>query len=410
MYFINSVSTLHGWFHLNFVPNEIEKSLISEIQTYIRSEYALFRLTSTMIDKMIIDASIPIRRVFLDSGVFNYDNAKDGDIYYTKTLVLSGNGLIERRTSFYRPEAKPGQAGDPRFWPSVFHRYANVGDLIYVTSIDDKVLFIPIIGSCVNKENLKQYFESNKLDDALTSLINKIKALAGTPIKSCSPNKKNNKDIGDTLEIALGLKINNSAGADYLGEVEIKSKGSKMKTADTLFCKVPDKKLSPFSTVNEVINEFGYQSTKESLANYKSLFVTVGTSPNPQGLFNIVDYDNEHLVQIHSNEGKQQIVCKWSFETLKKSLFTKHPKTVWVKATDQVISGDIHFTYESEFEVTMKPIFSQFLSLIEQDLIVFDWRGAIPLIKGGKLIDYGHAFRLKYPSDRKVLFESHNIT
>ncbi|MDX2370868.1 MAG: MvaI/BcnI family restriction endonuclease [Colwellia sp.] len=363
-----------------------------------------------MIKKNIIDASIPIRRVFLDSGVFNYDTATDGDIYHTTTLVLSDDSVIEKKTSFYRPEAKPGKAGDPRFWPSVFHKYANEDDLIYVTSIDDKVLLIPVIESCVNEENLKLHFESSKLDDALSTLIDKIKALSGTPIKSCSPERKNNKDIGDTLEIALGLKINNSAGADYLGEVEIKSKGSKMKTADTLFCKVPDKKLSPFSTVNEVINEFGYQSTKESLANYKSLFVTVGTSPNPQGLFNIVDYDNEHLVQIHTDGDKQQIVCKWSFETLKKSLFTKHPKTVWVKASDQIISGEIHFTYEPNFEVTMKPIFSQFLSLIEQDLIVFDWRGAIPLIKGNKLIDYGHAFRLKNPSDRKVLFESHSIS
>lgn len=410
MYFINLVSTLHGWIHLNFVPNEIEKSLILEIQTYIRSEYALFRLTSTMIKKNIIDASILIRRIFLDSGVFNYDTAVDGDIHHTGTLVLTDSSVIEKKTSFYRPEAKPGKAGDPRFWPSIFHKYANVDDLIYVTSIEDKVLFIPINESCVNDYNLTKHFESIKLDNALTTLIGKIKDLAGIPIKSCSPKRKNNKDIGDTLEIALGLKINNSAGADYLGEVEIKSKGSKMKTADTLFCKVPDKKLSPYSTVNEVINEFGYQSTKDSLADYKSLFVTVSTSPNPQGLFNVVDYDNEHLVQIHTNGSKEQIVCKWSFETLKKSLFTKHPKTVWVKATDRLISGDIYFTYEPEFEVTMKPIFSQFLSLIEQDLIVFDWRGAIPLVKGKKLIDYGHAFRLKNPADRKVLFESHSIS
>ena len=46
-------------------------------------------------------------------------------------------------------------------------------------------------------------------------------------IKSVQPHRLNPKDVGLTLEHALGISANVDRGADFLGEIEIKSKGGK---------------------------------------------------------------------------------------------------------------------------------------------------------------------------------------
>ncbi|SPY20943.1 Uncharacterised protein [Paenibacillus polymyxa] len=50
-----------------FLPNVEEQIKIQLIQQYCRNEFALIRMTSTMLEKSIIDASGPLRTILKDN-------------------------------------------------------------------------------------------------------------------------------------------------------------------------------------------------------------------------------------------------------------------------------------------------------------------------------------------------------
>ena len=80
--------------------------------------------------------------------------------------------------------------------------------------------------------------------------------------------------------------------------------------------------------------------------------------------------DKEVLIQYYLNNIE---TAYWRYENLKKSLFEKHPKTLWVIVEETIRNGKIYFKY-TKAQLTQKPIFSQFTSLINQGIIVYDWR------------------------------------
>jgi len=394
-----------------FVPNATEQELIQLIQKYNRNEYSLVRMTFTMLDKSTIDASQPTVKILRGSNIFEYEEAVDGTKYYQKTTVFTPDGVSELKTSFYRPKAKPQKKGDPRFWPWGFKEFVSIGTLVYITTFEDKLVLIPLDPCCCNIQNLEPLH--GKLKGSLSvvkELITKLQALSGKWIKSCSPNRNSPKDVGDTLEAALGIPVNNLRNADFKGEIELKAKRASSKTADTLFSQVPDWELSPINSVREMILTYGYPSTRPKRVGFLDLFVTVRNKPNPQGLYLVVDYDSEQLIQYHTNGTEKQVTAIWQFDELKRRLNQKHPKTAWVLADEQKIDGEHHFLYK-QLEMTQNPIFSQFLSLIEQGVIQYDWRGGHE-VNGKGRVDKGHAFRLKSPKYRVLLFgesETQNI-
>ena len=389
---------------MKHIPNAQEQSLIQLVQKYNRNEYALIRMTETMIVKSTIDASRPIVKILNESNIFNFDTAIDGEINYLITAVFNVGGVNDYKTSFYRPKAKPGKPGDPRFWPSRFKSVVTEGTLVYVTDFNEKLIVIPLTTENCSTQNLEQVhgpFESDVY--VLNELITKLKEIGHRWIRSCSPSKKNPKDIGETLETAIGIDANSLKEADYKGEVEIKAKMLASKTADTLFSMVPDWNLSPIKSVKDMINTYGYTSNHAKRSGYNDLFVTVSNKPNAQGLYLEVDYKNEQLYQFYKkDDSAPMLTAIWSFENIKSRLNTKHPKTAWLMAEESKINNEIHFRY-MKLEISRSPIFSQFLSLIEQGIVQFDWRGGCE-IDGPASVDYGHAFRLKSPKYRELLF------
>ena len=381
-----------------FIPTDKEEELIQIIQKYYRQEFALVRLTQTMLIKYTIDANFLIRKIFLDNDIIDYNNLEQGKVY-SKDAILLLNEPHYIKTSFYRPKSKNG---DPRFWPNKFKPVVQEGDLIYITTFQNKVLFIPLEDSPNFEKRVVDFFGAQDFDNKIiTELIDKIGFIKDKGwIKSVSPDILHPKDVGDTLEIALGLQINNIAKADFKGEIEIKAKRSSSKTKDTLFSMVPNWKISDIPSAADMMLTYGYKSIKHP--GYIDLYVTVNNVPNQQGLFLKADDKKLILDQLYTENGINFIeTCKWEYDAMKSKLYKKHPKTVWVIAHNKVIDGKIHFKYDT-VQLTQKPIFSQFLSLIGQGIITFDWRGKVlPNKKGYR--DHGHCFRLT-PSKRSLLF------
>ncbi len=377
-----------------FIPTNSENEIIDYINNYNFNEFVLIRMTSTMIDKSIIDASSDFRKILLDNGLINFqDLIPGGTKFYEKTIIIS-DSIIETKTSFYRPQTKQG---DPRFWVYDLKKYTNIGELVYLTISDKQLVIIPIKSIEIIKPKLNHVFDDIEKNETVILLKSKLEYLktAGF-IDSISLFDRNPKDVGLTLENFLDVKVNSLKTPDYLGKIELKSKRDDSKK-DSLFSKVQDKDISKYKTVKEVILKFGYyDEVNERVALYNNII----TKPNSQGLF--LFPDNNELILYQKkfiNEELSDDVCAWHYNTLQNALETKHPTTLWVDAEEKIIDNKIRFRYKN-FVLTTKPVFSEFISLINRDLINFDWKGHV---KDGKKRDHGPGFRID-KQNRKYLF------
>lgn len=389
-----------------FLPNEAESRLIQLIQKYCRNEFALIRMTDTMLKKSIIDASEDFRVILREKNIVDYRNINKGEKIYSPSVIISNPpyGVVERKTSLYRPLTKDG---DPRFWISMLGRYVDPNDLVYFTIYDSNIVAIPLIDFPEFEEAIISFFGSNDGEESIVEEFKeKISDIKNRGwVVSVSPDTLNDKDIGETLERELNVELNCLPLPDYKGEIEVKGKTLGSGTKDSLFSMVPDWKISSVKGSNEMALHYGYADNEYD--GYNALFVTVGIKPNPQGLYLVVDDENEMIHQKCVKKSVITDVCSWKFEDIKKKLFDKHPKTMWIVADGKKMDGKYHFKY-LKVQYTRDPIFAQFISLVKQGIITFDWRrraktdpyaANIPKSK----IDYGHGFRMD-PSKRHLLF------
>lgn len=440
--------------------NASELTLIDKIVRASEREFALVRITETMLIKSTIDANQSIVELMRQYNYFDYNSAIDGEKTYLPIKTLTSSGWVESITSLYRPKAKPNKPGDPRLWPRGLRGAATAGDLLLITINEDHLVLIPLLSDLITDETINEEFLTQKLSDFLETLdqetfvpgvsdspnrvedfassyqdqpdflseaealnitqdsgkssnvalwlksvVTKLRGNADRWVISCSPTKRNPKDVGDTLEAEFGLKVNNDGSADYHG-IELKTKRRKSKTADTLFSQIPDEDLTPLRSAKEIILTYGYPSRKPHRKGFTDLFVTVSNIPNPQGLYLNVNYDSQTVeMRCTGKEGynaEDHIVAVWTYEKLKERLFEKHPVTAWILASEEVIDGAIHFKYDG-LEISKTPIFSQFLLLIERGIVVYDWRGGYHPEGTGR-VDKGHPFRLKGMKNRDLLF------
>lgn len=385
-----------------FSPNEQEIKKMKLIQEYIRNEFAFIRMTDTMLDKSIIDASYYFRKILKDSGVVDYSNISPGEKIYEIATILIDSDFIDKKVSYYKPETKKG---DPRTWVYGLKNYVDVGDLVYFTIFESKLLVIPLnLSEDTLRNTLELKFKTQKLldNEIVKELVEKLKQVKAKGwIKSVNPtaSKIAPKDAGETLERELGIKPNNLISADYRGQIELKSKLKETKNSDTLFSCVPDWNKSKVKSSAEMILTYGYPcKNQEKYPDFVDLYVTVKNTPNPQGLYLLPENDDEKLYQYHSLDGK---TCVWDYEVIEKKIKEKHPKTAWVVVETTKIDGENYFKYV-ELEMTQNPLLSQFIILINDGYLTFDWRGRVKS-DGTKYKDKGHAFRLN-PKYRDVLF------
>lgn len=374
-----------------FIPNHHEQLLINSIQKYFRGDYALIRLSPTMLHKNIIDASYIFRFMLENNNLVQYSNLI-GKKYLNIKLVLNKT-VSEVRTSFYTANTRK----DPRFWMSCAHNYIPANTLVYFTIYNNELYAFPLIDEYQSDEefcNLLSLISGINLEDdtkILIELTDKLKSIYNNQwIESVSPYKLNPKDAGDTLESKLGIKANSLISADYKGKVELKTKLDTSTTKDTLFSMVPDWSISEIPSSPEMILTYGYPTNKpKKYPDFIDLYVTVSNVPNNQGLFMTVDYKNELIIQKHRDLlGNEVDVCCWNFKDVKSRLESKHPKTMWIVAESCELSDKIHFRYY-QVELTQNPIFTEFLRLIEEGHVTYDWRGRVKS-DGTKYKDKGH--------------------
>ncbi|MGL5000879.1 MAG: MvaI/BcnI family restriction endonuclease [Cetobacterium sp.] len=387
-----------------FSPNENEIEKIVLIQEYIRNEFICIRMTDTMLTKSIIDASYYLRKILKDTNIVDYLEINPGQKVYKIATILRENEYIEKKVNYYKPETKKG---DPRIWIYGLKDFVKSGDLVYFTILESNLLVIPLnISEEIIKKTLSTKFKAQNLldNEIVKELVNKLKILKAKGwIKSVNPtvSKIAPKDVGETLERELGIKPNNLISADYKGQIELKSKIKTTinKTSDTLFSCVPDWGKSRIKSSAEMILTYGYPcKNQEKYPNFIDLYVTVKNKANPQGLYLTTDDSKEQISQYHTTDKE---TCIWDYSSIEKKIKEKHPKTAWLVAETTKINNENYFRYV-ELEMTQNPLLSQFIMLINDGYLTFDWRGRVKS-DGTKYKDKGHAFRLN-PKYRNVLF------
>ncbi|MCY3552573.1 MAG: MvaI/BcnI family restriction endonuclease [Candidatus Poribacteria bacterium] len=191
--------------------------------------------------------------------------------------------------------------------------------------------------------------------------------------------RRSNTGIGYTLETLLGLEENNLKTPDF-GDVELKSQRNGVSNRVTMFTfnrgtwKMKQKSL---------IEKYGYIDTNDR----SSLYCTVNSKPNNQGLYVKVEQEAVRLYHVDGSLG-----AEWAGENLINSFMKKMPALVIVYADTRINSEEKEeFWFNEAFYLT-QPNEDNLLDLIKQDIIVVDVR--MHLKESGSVRNHGTAFRI----------------
>ena len=192
--------------------------------------------------------------------------------------------------------------------------------------------------------------------------------------------RKGNTGIGHTLETLLGVKENNLKTPD-LGTIEIKSQRKETTNRVTLFTfnrgvwKIRQR---------ELIERYGYVDTNER----PSLYCTVNSKPNNQGLFLRVEKEMVRLCHVD-----QTLVAQWPGDGLIGTFTQKMPALVVVYADTRINSNQKEEFWFNEAYLLTNPNEDNFLDLIRKDILVIDVR--MHLRENGVVRNHGTGFRIE---------------
>ena len=406
-----------------FTPYSDEANVINMIRCFRNEDYALIRMTYTMIDKNNLDANSILRDLLFNWGLVDYEQLDNGGKYgisYDALFIQNGKTDLVK-LKFYRVA---NNRGDRRFSIETIKRKMekgeiNEGDLLYISVFKQQngyplIYFINLTHNIPSENDLLNAIGV----DVITDLFYQIKPRLQEIVHGGFFNNSKGygpiapKDVGDTLESLLGIDTNNRNNADYNGLIEVKSKGGS-RTLDTLFTlrpqfdgtRVAAYELSDRNRVSAFTRIYGYDS--DAHPGYNSLYITIGSIEAPQnnqGFYLHVNDEAREVNIIWRNpfNGRREIAAYWSFDNLRQQLYLKHPSTLWVKAESREINGMVQFKY-NEIEFSRAPQFTTFLSLIKAGVITYDWRGYTTKEGRDAGKNHGNAWRIK-PYAKSDLF------
>ena len=406
-----------------FIPAPNEAKVISSIRKIRNEEYALLRLTFTMIDKNNLDANGVLRGLMLGAGIVDYDTLENGgdNGVYADAIYIQNSKTDTIRLKFYKVNNK---RGDRRFSIGNIRKRAkardlNEGDLLYISAFQKadgapQIYIINLTHNIPGDQEILHAIGADIINQTFAQMKPRLREIlnGGFFDNSKGVGAFASKDVGDTLEALLGIETNNRNDADYDGVIEVKAKGEG-KTLDTLFTLRPHfegtavAQCEPVdrNRVSAFARHYGYDSDKHP--GYSSLYITIGSGEAPQnghGFYLQVDESAEsvNIIKVDDLTKKHEIAAFWPFRELKDQLYRKHPSTIWVKAEHRVVNGLVQFKY-NEIEFSRAPQFTAFLSLIKAGKVTYDWRGYTT--KSGKYSgkNHGNAWRIK-PDARAELF------
>ena len=405
-----------------FTPYRQEAEIINMISQIRSNDYALLRLTPTMIEKNNLDANGIFRELLFNEGIVDYEELDFGGTNgVSANAKFIQNGKTDLvKLKFYKVT---NNRGDRRFSIETIKKRMrdkeiNEGDLLYISIYKDKdkqaqIFMVNLTHNVPTKDEIVAEIGSDEIAILLETIKPKIKEILiggfynnSKGIGSAAP-----KDMGDTLEHLLGIDTNNRDDADFGGLIEVKSKGES-RTLDTLFTLRPCFEGTPVAEfehndrnrVSAFARYYGYESEKHP--DCSSLYITIGSQDMPQnnqGFYLDVDENEGKVFLKHIDENKKsEIAAFWTFADLRGALNKKHPSTLWFKAEKRTEGEMVQFKY-NEVEFSRSPQFVTFLSLIKKGIVTYDWRGYTT--KQGKYSgkNHGNAWRIK-PEHRAELF------
>lgn len=406
-----------------FSPYSDESKIINMIRKYRNEDYALIRMTYTMIDKNNLDANGILRDLLLNWNLVDYNQLENGGrfgVSYDALFIQNGKTEVVK-LKFYRVA---NDRGDRRFSIETIKRRMengeiNEGDLLYLSIFRQsngtpQIYIVNLTHNIPSDNDLLNAIGVDAITDMFCQIKPKLEEIihGGFFDNSKGFGPIAPKDVGDTLESLLGINTNNRIDADYNGLIEIKEKGDS-RTLDTLFTlrpqfegtRVAEYEPSDRNRVSAFARLYGYDS--DSHPGYSSLYITIGSMESPQNNQGFYLHINDearqvNIVWLNPDTGKPEVAAYWSFDDLRQQLYAKHPSTLWVKAESREIDGMVQFKY-NEIEFSRSPQFTTFLSLIKAGVITYDWRGYTT--KEGRYAgkNHGNAWRIK-PQAKSDLF------
>lgn len=362
--------------------------------------------TPTGYSKSIMDATGPVRDLFKNANVHDYEGQRQGP--EAKAMLESyyvyADHVQETVASVYRPMTKKG---DPRIWFSKMTRYCNPCNLLALVVIEHRIYVINLSDKTISQSLMNRGFVYDLLLEAAhkdrlvaDELLERIQRIHNQGfLPSITPG---DPGVGDTLEHALGIDRNNSKAPDYKG-IELKTTrltrngSARQATRSTLFTRVPDEGL----TYREIIDTYGkVQIPRGSTVARLQLYETFRVSrPNAYDLVLEVDPNNDRLKMLHQNGEARKYVSAWLLSNLKQALLVKHHETFWVKAVSENRNGIEYFRYDKILH-TKNPNASLLAPLLEADKITVDL--AAHYKPDGKWRDHGILFKMQ-PNDLPLL-------
>ena len=142
----------------------------------------------------------------------------------------------------------------------------------------------------------------------------------------------------------------------------------------------------------------------EKHPNAKSLYVTIGSIPNNQGLYLNVN-ENKAVVELRKGSA---LTAYWEFQDLEKELKIKHPTTLWFDV-DVDRSAEVAQILYKSVKITKEPNFETFIDLIDAGIITYDWRGYTSISGKYKGKNHGNAWRIDKKNLNKLFGQSEYI-
>ena len=362
--------------------------------------------TPTGYGKSIMDATGPVRELFKNSNLHDYEYQRQGQEAKVRieSYFVYFDHLEETSASLYRPMTKKG---DPRIWFDNLRRYCNPCNLLALIVINHCIYVINLSNPLVSSSLWNHGYVYDLLLEAAykerqiaNELLGKIQAIHNQGfIPSVTYG---DPGVGDTLEYALGIERNNLKAPDYKG-IELKATrltrngASRQTTRSTLFTRVPDEGMS----YREIVDHYGkVQTPRGSTLARLQLYETLRVSrPNAYDLILEVDNNNDKLEILHQENRVRHYVSAWRLQSLRQALLTKHHETFWVKALSETRNGQEYFRYDKILH-TKNPNTSLLAPLLESDKITVDL--AAHYKPDGKWRDHGVLFKM-LPQDLPLL-------
>ncbi len=361
--------------------NEFEESNLTFL-TQKSIEFTLVQITATGYKKSILDATEPMRQYFKDKGMHDYENQGQGQVHKVvlESCILDESNAFQTTVSLYRPETKKG---DPRIWISRLTRYCEPDDILMMIYYSEKLFVVNLTKTDIRKvcssltpTPLKRLIDSFNLKvmEVSIELADRLRELA----KCWHPaDVLADTGVGRAIERLLGIEMNSSKLPDYKG-IELKSfRDKRPGIRSTLFCQVPDWRISRFRSAKEIVGQYGY--TREGVLTYQNTLYC--TKPNSQNL-GLTLYRLNELLAIEekeirlTKEGlitylKVADVALWKLPVLHDRLLEKHHETFWIEV-ESVKNKGKEFFRPILVEHTKNPIVAQFDNLLETGYISVD--------------------------------------